>query len=720
MTDKLEAGTKLHAKYIDGEFYPAEVLATSESKRRAKAPVKVHFIGYGAEDDTWLALDDLRSKKIPKAEAPPAKAKAKAKAKAEAAPDLSVLEVGTKMQAQASDGQWYAAEVVAISKAVKRAKAPVKVNFLGYTWDSDEWVGPEKMRCKALKAKQPRAKSKAKAKAAKPRPPKEPRPAMQLVPILKRIAKHAAADIARAAVESSAKADSKTISYKDLLASVEENGKVVAGLLAGRKEGLPRHVAYMVNPSIAYVVAELSVWAAGACCVPLSVHSPAPELEYFVENSEAPLCIADASSAATLKPVAEKLGRTFATISVSEGLKFTVAPDGGAAPEGGDTTTVLSNNALILYTSGTTGKPKGVVHTFISLSAQYASLTKAWKWSSKDYTLHVLPLHHIHGVQNILNTALYNGAGVEFTPFDAGFCLKRLCSGDISCFHAVPTIYTKFTQHMEKLDADARAEVQKGLRNDSLRYMVSGSAALPVPTMKSWAEISGHVLLERYGMTEIGMGLSNRIDGTRYPGCVGWPLPRVKVKSDENGGILIKGPLVFREYYKLEEETKKNFTEDGWFMTGDNCQVGGSEEEQQALQDDARAVEAATGRPRPETAEKAAPQLGKIYRIMGRTSVDIIKSGGYKISALEIESVLLQHEKIKEVAVVGKPDETWGEMVTAICVLDGELSLKELREWGKTRLSTYKVPQDLEVVTELPRNQMGKLEKKKIMERFKK
>jgi len=379
----------------------------------------------------------------------------------------------------------------------------------------------------------------------------------------------------------------------------------------------------------------------------------------------------------------------------------------------------MGSAGLILYTSGTTGKPKGVLHTFKSLSSQYASLSKAWKWSSKDYTLHVLPLHHIHGVQNILNTALYNGAGVEFTPFDAGFCLKRLCSGDITCFHAVPTIYVKFTQHLNKISQAERAEICKGLRNASLRYMVSGSAALPVPTMKEWAEISGHVLLERYGMTEIGMGLSNKIDGTRYPGCVGWPLPQVRVKVSDEGGVLIKGPLVFREYYRNEEATKKEFTQDGWFITGDSVSVGGTDEEMQGFQDGARDVEAATGRPRPETSEKFVPELSKIYKIMGRSSVDIIKSGGYKISALEIESVLLQHDKIKECAVVGKPDETWGEQVTAVVVLNGDLTIKELREWGKERLAVYKVPQELEVVNELPRNQMGKLEKKKILERYK-
>jgi malonyl-CoA/methylmalonyl-CoA synthetase len=317
-----------------------------------------------------------------------------------------------------------------------------------------------------------------------------------------------------------------------------------------------------------------------------------------------------------------------------------------------------------------------------------------------------------------LNTAIYNGAGVEVTPFDAGFCLKRLGSGDVTCFHAVPTIYVKFTQYFEKASTDEQADIKKGLRNPNLRYMVSGSAALPVPTMKSWAELSGHVLLERYGMTEIGMGLSNKITGKRYPGCVGWPLPFVKVKLDENGAILIKAPQVFKEYYRNEEATKKEFTDDRWFKTGDSAACGGPEEELKELVERASEVEKATGKDEIASSDKIDPALNKIYRIMGRTSVDIIKSGGYKISALEIESVLLTHEKIKECAVIGKPDETWGEKVTAVCVLDGELTLDELRKWGKERLATYKVPQQLDSVKELPRNQMGKLEKKKVMEMY--
>jgi len=539
-------------------------------------------------------------------------------------------------------------------------------------------------------------------------------------PMVARIRAHAEAGLEKAVVESDGKsAAPAVISYRDLFRNTEELSKKIVQLLASRPDGSPKHVTYLANPSIAYVIVELAIWSAGATCVPLSVHSPAPELEYFVENTESPLCISDPAMEGLFKPVADKLGRAFAVISGQSPL-FTLTPAPGT-PEAAEGVVQFAagDAALILFTSGTTGKPKGVVHTFSSVTATYESLTEAWSWTSRDHTLHVLPCHHIHGVQNILNTALFNGATVEFTPFDAGHCLNRITSGDITCFHAVPTIYVKFTQYLDKCTAEKRAELCQGMRNEKLRYMVSGSAALPVPTMTAWAEISGHVLLERYGMTEIGMALSNNMGGTRFPGCVGWPLPNCEVKLDEEGGILIRGPCVFKEYYRNEEATKKEFTEDGWFKSGDSSQCGGSAEELQVLQDGAIAVLKATGRDSSAVGTIPEDALKSIYRIMGRSSVDIIKSGGYKISALEIESVLLTHEKIKECAVVGKPDETWGEKVTAVCVLDGDLSLKELREWGKERLASYKVPQELEVVTELPRNQMGKLEKKKILDRYK-
>jgi len=299
--------------------------------------------------------------------------------------------------------------------------------------------------------------------------------------------------------------------------------------------------------------------------------------------------------------------------------------------------------------------------------------------------------------------------------------MNRLVSGDITCFHAVPTVYTKYAQFLDKLDAGKRAEYCKGLRNDKLRYMVSGSAALPIPTMKAWAEISGHVLLERYGMTEIGMGLSNKMDDTRFPGCVGWPLPQVECKLDDEGGILIKGGPIFKEYYRNPEATTNVFTSNGWFKTGDNAFFGKFDVEAQQLQDAAREIEAATGRPNLFTTADPHPDLKTIRGIMGRASVDIIKSGGYKLSALEIENVMLTHPAIAECAVVGKPDETWGEKVTCVAVLkEGQsLDIKELRTWGKDTMATYKVPQELDVVESLPRNQLGKIEKKKILENLK-
>jgi len=482
---------------------------------------------------------------------------------------------------------------------------------------------------------------------------------------------------------------------------------------------LPKHVAYLVTPGISYVVMELATWAARCCAVPLSVHSPILELEYFIEQSQACLCVADPLMESKLMPVAEKLNRAFALIQ-TEGNTGVFQPVGRPLEKPCTNDASRDSNGLILYTSGTTGKPKGVVHTYSSLNAAYESLGQAWKWSDNDHTLHVLPCHHIHGVQNILNTAIYHGAIVEFAPFDAEHCMNRLVSGDITCFHAVPTVYTKYTQFLDKLDAAKRAEYCKGMRNDKLRYMVSGSAALPIPIMKAWADISGHVLLERYGMTEIGMGLSNKIDDTRFPGCVGWPLPQVECKLDDEGGILIKGQTVFKEYYRNPDATAKEFTVDGWFKTGDHAFFGKFGDEAQQLQDAAREIEAATGRPNASAASTPHPDLKTIRGIMGRASVDIIKSGGYKLSALEIENVMLTHPAIAECAVVGKPDDTWGEKVTCVAVLKAgqHLAIKELRDWGKDLMATYKVPQALDVVDQLPRNQLGKVEKKKILEKW--
>ena len=354
-----------------------------------------------------------------------------------------------------------------------------------------------------------------------------------------------------------------------------------------------------------------------------------------------------------------------------------------------------SRRAMILYTSGTTSKPKGVVTTHDNIEAQITTLVNAWEWEQDDSILNILPMHHVHGIINVMSCALWSGACCEFLPkFDAEKVWKIIKSGRLSLFMAVPTIYYKLISHWE----DAPSEEQKAMSEtgSKLRLMVSGSAALPVPVLEKWRNITGQTLLERYGMTEIGMGLSNSYRNERRPGHVGLPLPGVemrlvdsnnkKVGANEPGEFQIKGPSVFKEYWQKPEATQKAFTEDGWFITGDIGMLNNG-----------------------------------LYKILGRDSVDIIKSGGYKISALEIEDVLRKHEQINDCAVVGLPDEEWGELIAACLVptsTSEELDTKALSNWLKTQMPAYKLPRKYVLVKELPRNVLGKVTKNEVKKLF--
>jgi malonyl-CoA/methylmalonyl-CoA synthetase len=336
---------------------------------------------------------------------------------------------------------------------------------------------------------------------------------------------------------------------------------------------------------------------------------------------------------------------------------------------------------MILYTSGTTGRPKGVVTTHANYTAQVASLITAWEWTRDDRALLVLPLHHVHGIVNVLGCALAAGAACEMLPqFEPEAAWARLASGEITVFSAVPTIYRRLIQSFDAAPPDRQRARSAGCRR--VRLMMSGSAALPVQTLERWREISGHTLLERYGMTETGMILSNPLHGERRPGFVGTPLPGVEVRIVD-GEIDVRGPAVFSEYWNRPDETRDAFR-DGWFRTGDVA----------ITPDDA----------------------GGAVRLLGRTSVDIIKTGGYKVSALEIEDVIRDHPSVADCAVVGVPDEEWGERVSASVELqDGAtLTLDDLQSWTKARLAPYKVPKELHAVPALPRNAMGKVLKKRI------
>ncbi len=466
--------------------------------------------------------------------------------------------------------------------------------------------------------------------------------------------------------------EGKSYTYEELLVS---SANVAAGLLGDQQDLEMARIGFLVPPGFTYAACQWGIWRAGGIAVPLGLQHPLPELQHVVEDAGISILVADPAWEEKLQPLAAAGSLPLLR------LDQLLLEESTSLPE-----ISLDRAAMILYTSGTTNRPKGVVTTHENIQAQTVALIDAWGWTAEDRILHVLPLHHIHGIINVLTCALWAGATCEILPgFEVQQVWKRLGSGELSLFMAVPTIYNRLIAAWQEAAATDQQRLSSGC--SQLRLMVSGSAALPVSTLESWKSITGHVLLERYGMTEIGMALANPLNGLRVPGHVGQPLSNMEVRRvDEDGAIpaddvpgeiQVRGPGVFQQYWGNPLATEDSFTE-GWFRTGDVAVV-----------------------------EEGS------YRILGRSSVDIIKTGGYKVSALEIEEVLRDHDRIVESAVVGLPDEQWGERVAACLVLEegAALTLEELRSWSKERLAVYKVPSILLVLETLPRNAMGKVEK---------
>ena len=458
--------------------------------------------------------------------------------------------------------------------------------------------------------------------------------------------------------------------------------RVASALLGPEADLQERRIAFLVAPGFEYAAIQWGIWRAGGVAVPLGLMHPPPELAYALDDAQVSSVLADPASVDKIRSAGNE--RSLPILLTTDALDSPLL----------DTPPIeLSRRAMMLYTSGTTGKPKAVVTTHANIQAQVESLVEAWAWSRQDHILHVLPLHHIHGIINVLGCALWIGATCEFLwPFDAKQVWQRFGHSDLTLFMAVPTIYAKLITAWENSSPEERQAMSRGCRQ--MRLMVSGSAALPASTLERWKSISGHVLLERYGMTEIGMALSNPLEGRRAPGHVGAALPGVEVQRlDEHGQapepqtpaeIEVRGPGVFLEYWNRPRETQEAFR-NGWFRTGDVAVVE-----------------------------------NRTYRLLGRTSVDIIKTGGYKVSALEIEEVLREHADISECAVVGVADTQWGQCVSACLVLvpQATLTLNALRDWARQRLAPYKVPTRLLAVRQLPRNTMGKVHKPTVIRLF--
>ncbi len=445
-----------------------------------------------------------------------------------------------------------------------------------------------------------------------------------------------------------------------------------------------RRVVILLPPGAAWVEAFVGVLAAGGVAVPLSPLYPAAELGWFAAD-------ADADTVIVSEDFDDRAG------PMKEGRRV-LRPEDLRAPEPREPEAMAEiapeDTALLLYTSGTTGKPKGARLTHQNVATQAELLRAAWGYREEDRLLHALPLHHLHGLGISLLTSLLAGASARMLPrFDAHRVWETFADRGATVWMAVPTMYQKLFEAFDAADAATQARWAEGAR--SLRLATSGSAALPVTLASRWKELTGSIPLERFGMTEIGVGMSNLLDASRRrPGYVGPPLPTVESRIvDEAGNDLdrgpgelwIRGPSVFPGYFRREEATRAAF-HDGWFKTGD-------------------------------VAERAEDGY---VRLLGRTSVDILKSGGYKLSALEIEEALRESPAIAEVAVIGVPDETWGDRVVAVVVprpgRAEECAEGPLRAWAKERLAPYKVPRQVIVTAALPRNALGKVVKPELIE----
>ncbi|KAJ5273791.1 hypothetical protein N7478_008916 [Penicillium angulare] len=533
----------------------------------------------------------------------------------------------------------------------------------------------------------------------------------------------------------------RSFTYGNLIADVLrakddiERKSSKTGELAGER------VAFLAENSYDYVVTLLAIFASDAIALPLSPGFPISELQYVMDNSQAKMLLATEKYADKAQQILE------AGLDHDPLFDIRQKIETGAGTESIqlDSLKQPSSGGMMLYTSGTTNRPKGVLIPESALAAQASSLLQAWNYSPQDRLLHLLPLHHIHGVVNAIITPIFAGSSMEFMyPFNASQVWKRLASpflpekekttphDKITFLTAVPTIYNSLMSGFSSLTPEIQSAAKEGISPEHLRLNISGSAALPTPTKEKWTALSGgNVLLERFGMTEVGMAISCGLDPTdRVDGSVGWPLPGVEARLVDTetdaiipvdqetgsngrpleGEIQLRGDTIFREYWGNEKATTESFVEDKdggkpWFKTGDVA---------------SRRIVDGAGK-----GMSGKWASGPMYFIQGRKSTDIIKTGGEKVSALEVERELLSLPQIAEAAVVGIPSEQWGQKVAVVLILnpDAATSGRNGKSWGpmdmrralKDRLAGYKIPHEMKILDSIPRNAMGKVNKKALV-----
>ncbi|WP_304110278.1 acyl-CoA synthetase [Mycolicibacterium bacteremicum] len=441
--------------------------------------------------------------------------------------------------------------------------------------------------------------------------------------------------------------DGVTLSRSDL---------VGAGTSVAERVARAQRVAILATPSATTVLAVTGCLIAGVPFVPVPPDVGATERAHLISDSGAQAWLGE------LPAETEGLPHIPVRMHARSWHRYAEpAPD---------------STAIIMYTSGTTGLPKGVKITRRAIAADIDALAQAWQWTAEDTLVHGLPLFHVHGLVLGLLGSLRIGNRFVHTgkPSPAGYA-----EAGGSLYFGVPTVWSRIAADEEAARALAGA-----------RLLVSGSAALPVPVFDALVRLTGHAPVERYGSTESLITLSTRADGERRPGWVGLPLDGVQTRLVDEGGALvphdgetigqlqIKGPTVFTGYLNRSDATAEAFDPEGWFRTGDVAVI----------------------------------DADGMHRIVGRESVDLIKSGGYRIGAGEIETVLLGYPGVDEVAVVGVPDADLGQRIVAFVV--GDVEPARVIDFVAEQLSVHKRPREVRIVASLPRNAMGKVLKKEL------
>jgi malonyl-CoA/methylmalonyl-CoA synthetase len=487
-------------------------------------------------------------------------------------------------------------------------------------------------------------------------------------------------------------------SHEELLSGA----RAIAHELLGRSNHLRgERVGIFTAPGRSFVQALFGILDAGGVAVVLSPLHPEAETEYFLMDAGVHRVLVDDHS----RPICGRRAIHVPSL-VHAGSPHALLP-----------TLHADRPALQLYTSGTTARPKGAVLSHGNISLQQQLVGDAWGFQEGDVLLHTLPLHHMHGLCIALLTAIGKGASVCMQRFSANEVWDALKAATV--FMGVPTMYAKLFEAYDRADAATKASWQEHAR--ALRLATSGSAALPVPIAERWAALTGTIPLERFGMTEIGVGISNPLDGERIAGTVGFPLPSVEIRivdeqgaAANEGALLIRGPSVFLGYHVREASDASARATDTSSHAGTSSDQGTSLAEGTSIAD----VRDADGWF--HTGDTVARDADGRVRILGRSSVDILKSGGYKLSALEIEDALRRLPGVEDAAVVGLADPIWGQRVVG-CVIVSQHRDAPIRSTETIRaalaplLASYKIPKDIVFIEEFPRNPMGKVIKPELI-----